>query len=114
MSPVQLVTPPTRPLARRARARRSSSALRVPAACPRYRLAGLINAAVRGDGMDDSCEAALAPHTAGVVRAVNALCVVRAAPMALARRFPPEGRTWRGGGFDNAHQAFFNDEKNTG
>jgi hypothetical protein len=46
------------------------------------------------------------PSTAGLVRAINALCV--AERKGLAReQFPPNGRTFRGTAFDNEHRHFF-------
>ncbi len=61
----------------------------------------LLNAALRRD--DGELLAAAMP----LIRAINALCVVRGArPMDLLR-FPPENRTFRGAGIPDAHLGFY-------
>ena len=67
-------------------------------------LCSLINAAIREDHPE------LAAATAGIVRAINSLCLegrVAAAAGSIAGRFPADGITFRGGDFDDAHQNFF-------
>jgi serine/threonine protein kinase len=70
-------------------------------------LCSMLNAVIRAD------TSALMPHAAVVAHGINALCVSARAPTADAgggqalRIFPPAGVCYRGGGFDNAHQGFF-------
>ena len=59
----------------------------------------LLNAAIRLD------HAALSSPTAALTRGLNALCVEGRSGGVVP--FPPGGKTYRGGGFDDAHRAFF-------
>jgi ankyrin repeat protein len=67
-------------------------------------LCSLINSAIRDDYPD------LAGPTAGICRAINTLCVVRGLAVDQLR-FPKDGITYRGGGFDNVHKGFFTEGK---
>jgi hypothetical protein len=63
-------------------------------------LCGIINSAIRADSPS------LIPHVVVVAHGLNTLCVVRtAAPETL--QYPPDGRCFRGGGFDERHRGFF-------
>ena len=63
----------------------------------------LLNAAIRLD------HAALSSPTAALTRGLNALCVEGRSGGAVP--FPPGGKTYRGGGFDDAHRVFFSQGK---
>jgi hypothetical protein len=84
----------------------------VPAACERLwtsvetmcpghplELCSILNAVIRED-IDEQVA-----HAAVLVRGINQLCVTRSRPGGIP--FPPGGETWRGGGFDDTHRAFF-------
>ena len=66
----------------------------------RKELCSLINAAIRDDHED------LASSTAEITRAINTTCVVRGQDVS-PQRFPTDGTSWRGSGFDDAHRPFF-------
>jgi hypothetical protein len=59
----------------------------------------LINRALREDAAD------VMPHTAVIVRAINALCIVRREDASL--KFPPNAVSHRGGALPRQHHAFF-------
>ena len=59
----------------------------------------LLNRALREDA------AAAMPHTAVIVRAINALCIVRREDASL--KFPPNAVSHRGGALPRQHHAFF-------
>ena len=59
----------------------------------------LLNAAIRDD------QPALAAPAAALTRGINALCLEGRKDAVLP--FPPSGRVYRGGGFDDAHRDFF-------
>jgi len=65
-------------------------------------LCGLINHALR----ENLPTVGLAWRLAGVVRAINAVRQIRGRDED-ANRFPPGGRTYRGGGFDTKFRGFF-------
>jgi hypothetical protein len=65
-------------------------------------LCGFINQALR----ENLATAGLAWRLAGVVRAINAVRQIRGRSQ-HADRFPPGGRTYRGGGFDTKFRGFF-------
>jgi hypothetical protein len=71
------------------------------AAADRRELCSLLNAALRAD--DPELLAAAMP----LIRAINALCVVRGARDEARLRFPPAGCCLRGGGLPDAHRSFF-------
>ena len=66
---------------------------------PNTEFCSLLNAAIRDD------QPSLAAPAAALTRGINALCLEGRSGAALP--FPPGGDTFRGGGFDDAHQGFF-------
>ena len=65
----------------------------------------LLNRSIREDHPD------LAPLTAAMARALNALCVVAPRAGAAAPEFPAGGITWRGTAFDDSLRGFFTEGK---
>ena len=63
----------------------------------------LLNRALREDA------AAAMPHTAVIVRAINALCIVRREDASL--KVPPSAVSHRGGALPRQHPAFFAEGK---
>ena len=63
-------------------------------------LCSMLNAAIRTD------KPSLMSSTAVLVRGINTLCVTRRMDDDDIA-FPPNAKTYRGGGFDNSHKAFF-------
>ena len=63
----------------------------------------LINRALRDDDAD------VMPHLVVVVRAINALCIVRRETASL--KFPPNSESHRGGALPPQHHAFFTADK---
>ena len=63
-------------------------------------LCSLLNAAIRSD------DPRLMSTVAVLSRGINTLCVTRRMDDDLVA-FPPNGKTYRGGGFDDAHRGFF-------